>query len=110
MLKMLDLQCAIIQSYNIKNTNTESQCTRHIFTVIGGLLQCVKTLVIHSSNQNIEMLTDGGVNGHIYWFVLLSDQKIFERLYCNTISQGKQYCLSIYTYICIIWGSVKRED
>ena len=62
---MLNLQYAIIQSYNIKNTNTESQCTRHIFTVFGGLLECVKTL--HgNTNQNIEMVIDGGVNGHIY--------------------------------------------
>ena len=63
-----------------------------------------------NTNQNIEMLTDGGVNGHIYWFVLLSDQKIFEWLYCNAQFQGKQYRLSIYTYTCIIWGSVTREN
>ena len=43
---MLDLRYAIIQTNNIKNTSTESQYTRHILTVIGGLLQCVKTLVI----------------------------------------------------------------
>ena len=59
MLKMLDLRYAIIQTNNIKNTNTESQCTRHIFTIA----VCKNT---GNTNQNIEMLIDGGVNGYIY--------------------------------------------
>ena len=42
----LDLLYSIIQTYNIKNTSTEFQCTKHILTVIEGLLQGIKTLVI----------------------------------------------------------------
>ena len=59
MLKMLYLRYAIIQTNNIKNTSTESQCTWHILTVIGGLCTVCKNT--GNTNQNIEMLIDGGL-------------------------------------------------